>query len=147
MQKTISRLVMVAVVALSLAACSGQDEPVLGAQEAFAKAQSGEVTLIDIRRPDEWKQTGLAKDALAINMQHPQGTSGFIRAVSDAVNQSPDAPIVLICRTGSRSSRMVQVLKDSGFSNVRHVSEGMLGSSSGQGWIARGLPVEPCQHC
>jgi len=133
--------------ALLVSACSGEDARQLTAPEAFEQAQAGEITLIDIRRPDEWKQTGLARDVVAIDMNHPQGIPGFAKEVARTVNNDLDAPIVLICRTGNRSSRMAEILSETGFTNVKHIPEGMLGSSDGPGWVARGLPVEPCAQC
>ena len=118
------------------------------AAEAFTLAEAGEITLIDIRRPDEWQRTGVAKGVETINMQHPQGMVGFARQVYAAVGNDLDAPIVLICRTGSRTSRLQPILTEMGFTNVRHVPEGMLGNRrAGPGWVAQGLPVEPCRVC
>jgi rhodanese-related sulfurtransferase len=132
---------------LSITACSRDDGPTLAAPEAYAEAQAGKLTLIDIRRPDEWRQTGVAKDALRINMAHPQGAPGFVGQVASEVGGNLDAPIGLICRTGSRTTRMQQALREAGFTRVYNIREGMVGSSAGPGWIARGLPVERCQSC
>ncbi|HRQ57858.1 MAG TPA: rhodanese-like domain-containing protein [Azoarcus taiwanensis] len=135
------------VLALALTAAADERSGNLTAEQAFALAEAGEVTLIDIRRPDEWRQTGVAKGVRTINMLHPQGMPGFAREVYAAVGNDLDAPIVLICRTGNRTSRLQPILTEMGFTNVRHVPEGMVGSRSGPGWIARGLPVEACQIC
>lgn len=132
---------------LALGACSAQSGPTLSASEAYQKARAGELTLIDIRRPDEWRQTGVAEGALRINMVHPQGVRGFIRQVSAEIGGQRDAPIALICRTGNRTTHMQKALQEAGFTNVYHVPEGMVGSRAGPGWIARGLPVDPCKTC
>lgn len=131
---------------LALSACARDAGPTLEAPAAWTQAQSGAVTLIDIRRPDEWKQTGVAKGALEINMAHPQGTAGFVRQVEAEVG-SKDAPIALICRTGNRTTQMQKVLIDAGFTRVVNIKEGMVGSAAGPGWIARGLPTEACKTC
>ena len=39
------------------------------------------------------------------------------------------------------------LLAQNGFTSVYSISEGMNGSGFGLGWLARGLPVEPCQGC
>ena len=119
----------------------------LSAAEAYERARSGAVKLIDIRRPEEWRATGVAEGAERINMLHPQGAVGFAREVLDTVGGDLDAPIVLICRTGNRTARVQSVLTQMGFTNVAHVPEGMLGSRGTPGWIARGLPVDPCALC
>ena len=123
------------------------DDGVLKAGEAHERVTRGEAVLIDIRQPEEWRQTGLAADAVGISMQHPGGASGFREAVREAVGGDMDASIVLICRTGNRSSQLVSALRDWGYSNVHHVAEGMAGSGYGPGWLKSGLPVEDCQVC
>ena len=134
-----------ALMLLSINACSQDSGPTLAAPDAFAQAQAGKLTLIDIRRPDEWKQTGVAKDALQINMA--QGDAGFVAQVSAETGGDMNAPIGLICRTGNRTTQMQRVLKEAGFTQVYNIKEGMAGSGAGPGWIARGLPVEVCTHC
>src|SRR5690554_3085448 len=98
----VKRTLLCLVAALLVSGCSGEDTGHMTAPEAFEQAQAGKITLIDIRRPDEWKQTGLAKGVVAIDMNHPQGIPGFARAVAQTVDNDLDAPIVLICRTGNR---------------------------------------------
>ena len=132
---------------LSINACSRDSGPTLTAPDAYAQAQAGKLTLIDIRRPDEWRQTGVAKDALQINMAHPQGAAGFVQQVAAELGGDKNAPIALICRTGNRTTQMQQALRDAGFTQVYNIKEGMAGSGAGPGWIARGLPLEACERC
>ena len=119
-------------------------EPDLGAPEAAARAQSGQLVLIDIRTPPEWKETGLAKGAKQVNMLHPQGARGFVDQLLGEVNGDRSAPIALICRTGNRTTQVQRYLQSQGFTQVYNVKEGMAGSTAGPGWLKRGLPVEPC---
>ena len=132
---------------LSINACSRESGPTLAAPEAYAQAQAGQLTLIDIRRPDEWRQTGVARDAVRINMAHPQGPAGFVQQVTAEVGGDKNAPVGLICRTGNRTTHMQRALQEAGFTQVYNIKEGMVGSGAGPGWIARGLPVEPCRTC
>jgi rhodanese-related sulfurtransferase len=134
-----------AIMLLSINACSRDSGPTLTATDAYAQTQAGKLTLIDIRRPDEWKQTGVAKDALQINMA--QGDSGFVAQVTAETGGDKNTPIGLICRTGNRTTQMQRVLTDAGFTQVYNIKEGMAGSGAGPGWIARGLPVEACERC
>jgi rhodanese-related sulfurtransferase len=135
-----------ALMLLSINACSQDSGPTLAAPDAYAQAQAGQLTLVDIRRPDEWRQTGVAQGALRINMAHPQGVAGFVRQVEAEVSDR-SAPIGLICRTGNRSTQMQQALAQAGFTKVYNIKEGMAGSSAGPGWIKRGLPVAACPTC
>jgi rhodanese-related sulfurtransferase len=115
----------------------------IDAPTALQLSQTGKTTLIDIRRPDEWRATGVPKGARRINMLHPQGVPGFVADVLASVNGDKAAPITLICRTGNRTAQMQAVLKANGFANVSHVGEGVAGSpGQGPGWAARGLPLE-----
>lgn len=132
---------------LITAGCTQAAGPSLTPAEALEKAQAGEVTLIDVRTPEEWRQTGVAPVAHRIDMLDPQGPSGFVDKVSAEVGGDKSAPIAVICRTGNRSSQVQQELMTRGFTNVYNVVEGMAGSRSGPGWIRRGLPVQSCSDC
>lgn len=118
--------------------------PDLSAPEAYRLAQAGELTLIDIRTPAEWRQTGVARGTQLVDMRHPRGPDGFVEAVLSRVGGDRDAPIALICRTGNRTTHMQRLLQERGFTRVYNVKEGMIGSAAGPGWIRQGLPVEPC---
>lgn len=115
--------------------------------DARAGANAGNLTLIDVRTPREWRETGVAAGAVRIDMQHPGGAEGFAKAVLERVGGDRDAPIAFICRSGSRSGQVQRFLAAQGFTQVQSVSEGMSGSSAGPGWIRRGLPVESCGAC
>lgn len=130
-----------ALMLLSINACSRESGPTLAAPDAHAQVRAGTLTLIDIRRPDEWRQTGVAEDALRINMAHPHGTPGFVGQVAAEVGGDKNVPIGLICRTGNRSTHMQRALREAGFTQVYNIDEGMAGSAAGPGWIKRGLPL------
>lgn len=132
--------------AWSSVASSASDDAV-SADVAYAELEAGNIVLVDIRRPEEWRQTGVAQGAKRINMLHPKGLQGFAQELYASVGQDLNAPIVLICRTGNRTSRLQPILKQAGFTNIRHVPEGMVGSRAGPGWIKRGLPIEACTNC
>ncbi|MFO7764865.1 MAG: rhodanese-like domain-containing protein [Pelovirga sp.] len=117
----------------------------LSAPEAHRLITADELTLIDIRTPEEWRQTGVASGARLVNMVHPGGTDGFIQDILARVGGDLDAPIGLICRTGNRTTHVQRLLVAHGFSRIYNITEGMVGSSAGPGWIERGLPVERYQ--
>ena len=130
------------IVLLALPAVAQNAVPSLTAAEARALIESEQMVLIDIRQPEEWRQTGVAEGAVRVSMNHPEGGQGFLRDVLAAVNGNTDAALVLICRTGNRTSQVVPALQQWGFSRVYHIPEGMLGSLYGPGWIRSGLPLE-----
>lgn len=110
---------------------------ILTALEAHTKAVAGEITLIDIRRPDEWAKTGSGEGAHRIDLR----IDDFATLVQEAAGGDLNAPIALICARGVRSARTSNQLINAGFTNIIDVPEGMLGSAAGSGWLARGLPV------
>ena len=146
----VSRLSVAAIAAfmlLSIHACSKGKGPTLSAPDAYAQAQAGKLTLIDVRTPDEWRKTGVARGALRIDMANAQGETGFVRQVEAALDGNRHAPIGLIGLAGNRAAHAQDVLRGSGFTQVYNIQEGMLGGSAGPGWLARKLPVEACPRC
>ena len=107
-------------------------------EEAHALATGGEITLIDIRRPDEWDLTGSGEGAKRLDMRRDD----FITELEKLVAGNRNAPIALICARGVRSDRMSKRLTEAGFTRIIDVPEGMLGSGAGPGWLKRGLPIE-----
>ena len=117
-------------------------QPRLAVTEAYQQAQSGEVTLIDIRTPREWKTVGVPVGGHPIDMRRKD----FAEAVAAAVGGNRNAPIALICAAGVRSARMTLALSEAGFTEIIDVPEGMMGSRAGPGWIASNLPVARWQQ-
>lgn len=139
----------IAAVLLSLACIVAAEagEPLLGADEAYRMAAAGEITLIDIRSPQEWRQSGVPEGALAITMHNPQGPRAFYAAVLAAVGNDKSKPIAVMCARGNRSNWAQGFLRTAGFTKVLDMSEGMFGRGSKPGWLRRGLPVKRCQSC
>ena len=136
-------ILLAAGAALLVAACAVQSGPTLSAPDALERARTGEISLIDIRTPREWRQTGIAEGAIPIDMT----SKGFVQEILTAVDGDKDAPIAIICRTGNRTTYTQKALQDLGFTQVYNVKEGMAGSAAGPGWVQRGLPVEACRTC
>ncbi len=111
----------------------------LTVDQAHAKALSGDILLIDIRTPREWRATGVAEGAVPLDMRRED----FIQALERLTDADRSRPVALICARGVRSARLSNALTRAGFSNIIDVPEGMLGSAAGPGWIHAGLPVDP----
>ncbi len=112
---------------------------VLNPADAHAKALKGEVVLVDVRTPDEWKQTGVAASAYTITM-HQQGPE-FLKQLDKALGGDRNKPLAVICRTGNRTGSLVAPLEKAGYTRVINVAEGMVGGRYGPGWIKAGLPM------
>jgi len=105
--------------------------------EAHSLAVAGDITLIDIRRPDEWRKTGIGQGAKPLDMRRKD----FVEMLGGLIGGDLDAPVALICARGVRSARMSKRLRDAGFTRIIDVPEGMLGSRAGPGWLASDLPT------
>ncbi len=106
--------------------------------EAHKLAAEKKAILIDIRRPDEWADTGVGEHALKIDMED----QFFLTKLNAAMGNDRTRPVALICRTASRTRVVQQALMQQGYTRVMNVEGGMIGNGSDKGWIARGLPVK-----
>ena len=100
-------------------------------------AQRKGVVVIDIRRAEEWTETGIIEGAYTITaftqsgQLHPEFQRKFI-----AIVPKPDTPVMLYCRTGNRTGIIGNALVSQlGYSDVTHLSDGIVG------WAAGGAPV------
>lgn len=111
--------------------------PEIDPPAAHRRATTGDLLLIDIRRPDEWAATGIGAGAQLLDMRREDFTGALLALAAG----DRGAPIALICARGVRSARLAARLRGAGFTAVLDVAEGMLGGATGPGWIARGLPL------
>lgn len=123
---------------LFYAALSENVDEQIDVATAHRLASSGEILLIDIRRPDEWSSTGSPASGQRLDMRRDDFTQALL-ALTDGAT---DARVALICARGVRSSRLTNSLIEAGFTNIIDVPEGMLGSGAGPGWINEGLPLD-----
>jgi len=99
------------------------------------------VTVIDIRRQEEWRQTGIVKDSKTITFFDHTGriNPNFVPEFSAIT--SPEKPVVLICRTGNRTQAASQAIAQQlGYKEVYNVTHGITG------WIAEKRSVEKYQN-
>lgn len=111
----------------------------LEVRAAHAKARAGEIVLVDVRRPSEWRASGVPQSGYAITM-HQNGEQ-FIAGLLKATKGRKDKALALICATGGRTTWLQAHLGKAGFTNLYNVTEGMMGSRHGAGWLKKGLPV------
>ncbi len=107
------------------------------AKRAHKAVQQGELILLDLRTPEEWRETGVPDGAWPINL-YDRNFGGYLRKVID---RNPQATIGLICATGGRSEYVLKALQRNGVTNFVDIAEGVLGSPSGPGWQKAGLPL------
>jgi rhodanese-related sulfurtransferase len=87
--------------------------------------ESKQVLMFDIRETDE-HATGVADGARLLPMSQLQQRASEIP-------RDPAQPVLLICNTQNRSSKVAQAMKDAGWTNVRYVFGGM-SAWAGNGW-------------
>jgi len=121
---------------LSLTAGAGWAE-IWTAPQAYEAVQKGEMVLLDIRTPKEWKASGVPEGAWPVNMYN----ANFSRALQTILTSNEGKRIGMICAVGGRTGYVEKVLKKNGFPDIVNVGEGMHGSAHGKGWLKRGLPV------
>lgn len=107
-------------------------------------AASGDILLVDVRSPAEWRATGVPRNAQQISMHGPDGIAGLLAGVKKATAGDPSRPVAVICARGNRSTRIAAVLEQHGYTSVHNVQEGMLGRGDQPGWLKSDLPVRPC---
>ncbi len=122
---------------------------VIDAPRAHDLATSGELVIVDVRTIEEWTQTGVPEGAREVALLPEWGVANptFVDDVLAAVGNDKSTPIAVICARGNRSTYAQGLLERSGFSTVYSISEGMIGSAHGPGWLNRGLPVAACENC
>ncbi len=126
--------------ALSLPASASELGPVITDGDAFVHQQDGKMIIVDIRTPTEWSMTGIAQDALTIDMQDPD----FVKKLVQLRLDNPDKEIGLICASSNRSGQAQTALSQAGFDRVYSIFGGMTGNDQAKGWIADGLPTTGC---
>ncbi len=131
--------VVAGIVVTSLAAAESN---LISADAALSAVVSGQAALIDVRSPQEWQHTGIAKGAHAITIHGPDGLNGFVAEMEAKFGDDRTQAIVVICARGNRSTLVQSTLLERGFSQVLNLREGMLGSGDGPGWLARKLPLQ-----
>jgi rhodanese-related sulfurtransferase len=104
----------------------------------YARATGG-ATLIDVREPAEWADTGMPADAHGVSISSPD----FIERVLAELGGDKSKPVAVICRSGARSGRAAAQLSAAGFTHVTNIGDGMAGNPNvGQGWLGSGLPLK-----
>jgi len=81
--------------------------------------------LVDVREDEEWV-AGHAPAAVHLPMMELPARIDEIPA---------DGDVVVVCRSGSRSAQVVAYLVHNGWTNVRNLSDGMVG------WAMSGRPM------
>ena len=103
----------------------------------FKKAQRDGAIIIDIRREDEWANTGVIDGAITITAFRENGNihPEFQEKILN-IAPSQNTPIMLYCQIGGRTTNLGNALIDQlGYTNVSHLTNGIVG------WLADGNKI------
>ncbi|MCW8888862.1 MAG: FKBP-type peptidyl-prolyl cis-trans isomerase [Gammaproteobacteria bacterium] len=95
------------------------------------------VKIYDIRRDEEWKQTGVVAGSRKLTLFDARGgqNAEFIPTFMKEVK--PNEPVIIICRTGNRTAAAAKFFSERlGYKNLYNVKDGITK------WISEGNPVE-----
>jgi rhodanese-related sulfurtransferase len=95
------------------------------------------IPIYDIRRPEEWRQTGVIEGSKLLTFVDGDGQlkPDFLNQFTAATGKHD--PVILICRTGSRTSTLARYLVDvMGYTQVFNVRHGITR------WISDDKPVK-----
>ncbi len=95
------------------------------------------VPIYDVRRPDEWKKTGIVEGSRLLTFVDNSGRlkPDFLSSFTAQINKNE--PVILICRTGSRTSKLAYYLTEElGYTNIFNVDHGI------SRWIREKRPVK-----
>ena len=119
---------IVIVVLLVLSACGPSDQYKISRDEFDVAIRDSSALLVDVRTPEEF-ETARIPGAVNYDIK----SDDFEAQVEDLERSTP---MYLYCRSGGRSDRAAQKLKELGFENVFDLEGGILG------WTEEGLPAD-----
>jgi len=95
------------------------------------------VPVFDIRRPEEWQQTGIIEDSKLLTFVDARGQvkADFMSRFTSSVGKND--PLILICRTGSRTRHLAKhLVENMGYTQVYNVRNGIMQ------WIQEKQPIK-----
>lgn len=131
------RLILFALVLTAIFALMLKEPPYNNIDNAQLEAMlNNNVPIYDVRRPDEWKQTGIVEGSRLLTVVDNSGRlkPDFLPRFTSQINKND--PVILICRTGSRTSKLAYYLTEElGYTNIFNVDDGI------NRWIREKRPV------
>ena len=105
--------------------------------EALKELLAKDVVIVDVRRAEEWQETGIVEGSHTLTFFDGKGgydAKKWLTALSTVSTQ--DQPIILICHSGVRSKVIANWLSNgAGFHTVYNVRQGIAE------WIGHGQPT------
>ena len=119
--------------------------PLIGVTpEELKSLQQEGAKVIDIRTPEEWRQTGLisgSEPLMYFDVRGGYDAEGWVKKLG-AISPGKEGKIVLVCRSGNRSGTVGKMLAgERGYPKIYHLEKGI------REWAAQGNPLSPCTRC
>lgn len=130
----LSRLLGVVLLAVGLGGCAEPPYTLVDNVQLKTLMAQG-VPLYDIRRPDEWRATGVVEGSHKLTYVDKSGRLNpeFVPRFTAEVGKND--PVVLICRTGNRTDKLARALAEMGYTQVYSMRNGV------PRWISEGNPI------
>lgn len=127
-------LVCIFVLLLDFCSMSVHAEVTQVDNETLKELREQGVALIDVRREDEWRHTGMIEGSHALTFFDKAGRYNVQKWLSELEKIAPnDAPFVLICAVGGRTKSISNLLdKKLGYTQVHNLTRGI------REWITKG---------
>ncbi len=127
-------LALIALSGLLLGGCSEPTYTNIDNAQLKSLVEQG-VPLYDVRRTEEWRQTGVVAGSRKLTFVDASGRPNpeFLPRFTAEVDKN--APVVLICRTGNRTNTLARELAAQGYTKIYNVRDGITR------WIADANPV------
>jgi len=96
-------------------------------EEIITLIQNG-VSVIDVRRADEWHNTGVIKQSNLLTFFDKQGNYNTDKWLSELKKIAKEGdPVIIICRSGKRSGIVAKLLDEqANYTNVYNASGGIV---------------------
>ncbi len=109
-----------------------EQEPFISieAEDAAPLIERGELKVIDVRQPYEYK-SGHIEEAILVPID---GLYSFARSLAE-LELAKDEPVLFVCAVGQRSAAASEIAAIAGYSRIYNLASGM------GGWVYAGLPV------
>ena len=126
-----------ALLALTLVACA--KPPYTNVDNAELKTLIAQgVPVYDVRRPDEWRATGVVAGSHTLTYVDKSGRLNpeFLPRFTAEVGKND--PVILICRTGNRTDKLARELMEQyGYTRVYNVRDGITGWIGGNNAVVK----------
>lgn len=145
MKRTLSLFVWLHILLFILASCA--QDLVNVKPDQLQSMQWRGALVVDVRTPEEWEKTGMIPGSKGLTYFDKKGTPHKHDWLDQLITmrKSPDQPLILVCRSGTRSTAVAKMLlEEEGYSRVYQLENGI------KGWSGEKRILEKragCQEC